>query len=74
MDKMFIEAFEGPNGKAEVFEVVGRTAAGVEQVEYEIVFGNDRQVVLSMGEASVLASDLAGDERFRRPDQVRNNL
>ena len=69
---MFIEAFEGPNGRAEVFEVVGKDASGVERVEYEIVFGEQRRVVLSMGEASVLASELAGDSRFLRPDQVRN--
>ena len=71
MDRLFIEAFEGPNGKAEVYEVVGRSASGVETVEYEIVFGDQSHRVLSMGEASVLASDLAGDTRFLRPDQVR---
>ena len=69
---MFIEAFEGANGKAEVFEVVGKDASGVERVEYEIVFGDERQVVPSMGEASVLASELAGDPRFLRPDQVHD--
>ena len=71
MDRMFIEAFEGTNGKAEVYEVVSRDANGVEQVEYTIVFGDQTHTVLSMGEASVLASDLAGDSRFLRPDQVR---
>ncbi len=71
MDRLFIEAFEGPNGKAEVYEVVSRDANGVEQVEYLIVFGEQTHTVLSMGEASVLASELAGDSRFQRPDQVR---
>lgn len=73
MDRLFIEAFEGPNGTAEVYEVVGRDAHGVEKVEYEVVFGDQSQNVLSMGEASVLASDLAGDSRFLRPDQVRQS-
>jgi hypothetical protein len=72
MDRMFIEAFEGSNGKAEVFEVVSKDASGVERVEYEIIFGDQRQVVPSMGEASVLASELAGDTRFLRPDQVHD--
>jgi hypothetical protein len=72
MDRMFIEAFEGSNGKAEVFEVVSKDASGVERVEYEILFGEKREVVPSMGEASVLASELAGDTRFMRPDQVHD--
>jgi hypothetical protein len=63
---MFIEAFEGAAGKAEVYEVVGRDANGVEKVEYEIVFNDQRHTAQSMGEASVLASELAGDTRFLR--------
>ncbi|HLF76795.1 MAG TPA: hypothetical protein VJB57_04835 [Dehalococcoidia bacterium] len=64
-DKLFIEAFEGPNGRAEVFEIVGRDERGVEQVSYEILFKDQRNEVPSMGEASVLASELAGDARFK---------
>jgi len=69
MERQFIEAFEGPNGKAEVFEIVSAPATGpgglaVEKVEYEILFKGERHTALSMGEASILASDLAGDPRF----------
>jgi hypothetical protein len=62
---MFIEAFEGPNGRSEVFEIVGKDATGIEQVSYEIAFNGQKQYVQSMGEASILASDLAGDTRFK---------
>jgi hypothetical protein len=63
-DKLFIEEFEGANGRAEVFEVLGRDALGVETVVYEILFKDQRHEVPTMGEASVLASELAGDPRF----------
>ena len=63
-DRLFIERFEGPNGTAEVHEIVGKDASGVETVVYEVNFGDQRHEVMTMGEASVLASDLAGDQRF----------
>ncbi len=65
-NKMFIEAFDGKNGRAEVFEVVGKDARGIEQVTYQVLFNEQRHEVPSMGEASILASDLAGDSRFGR--------
>jgi hypothetical protein len=61
---MFIEAFEGPKGRSEVFEIVGKDALGIEQVAYEVLFNEQRHEVQSMGEASILASELAGDRRF----------
>jgi hypothetical protein len=65
-NRMFIEAFEGPKGRSEVFEIVGKDATGIEQVTYEITFdGRPQQSVESMGEASILAADLAGDARFK---------
>jgi hypothetical protein len=64
-DRMFIEAFEGPKGRSEVFEIVGKDATGIEQVTYEIVFNGQRELSQSMGEASILAADLAGDTRFK---------
>ena len=65
-NRMFIEAFEGPKGRSEVFEIVGKDATGIEQVTYEITFnGQSQQSVESMGEASILAADLAGDTRFK---------
>ena len=71
MDKILIEVFEGPNGKAEVYEVTNTNPGGIEQVEYEILFASVRQVAPSMGLASVMASELSGDPRFLRPDQMR---
>ena len=69
MERQFIEAFEGPRGKAEVFEVVTPPAAGigVEKVEYEVVIKGQSHTVLSMGEASILACELSGDPRFLSP-------
>ena len=64
-NRMFIEAFEGPIGRSEVFEIVGKDATGIEQVTYEIVFNGSKQNVQSMGEASILAAELAGDPRFK---------
>jgi hypothetical protein len=63
-DKLFIEEFEGANGRAEVFEVLGKDELGIETVVYEILFKDQRLEVPTMGEASVLASELAGDSRF----------
>lgn len=67
MDKLLIEAFEGENGRSEVYEVVGADPSGIERIEYEVVFNGQSHVVPSMGEASVLASELAGDFRFLNP-------
>lgn len=63
-DRLFIEAFEGEKGRAEVYEVLGKDSLGVETVVYEVLFQDQRHEVMTMGEASVLASELAGDPRF----------
>ena len=67
MSRDFIEAFEGPKGKAEVYEVVTlpQGGLGVEKVEYEVMFnGASARTLLSMGEASVVACELSGNQRF----------
>jgi hypothetical protein len=64
-NRMFIEAFEGPKGRSEVHEIVGKDATGIEQVTYEITFSGQQHHVQSMGEASILAAELAGDPRFK---------
>lgn len=64
--RQFIEAFEGPNGKAELYETV-RTFGGrphVEEVEYEVLFNGQSEFRLTIGEASILACELSGDPRF----------
>ena len=56
-----LRSFEGPRGKAEVFEVImepGRM--GVEKVEYEVVYQGQSRTVGTMGEAAILATELTG--------------
>jgi hypothetical protein len=36
-------------------------------VEYEVIYRGGRYVALTMGEASIVACELAGDNRFLRP-------
>ena len=66
MERQFIESFEGPKGKAEVYEVVTPPGQGigVEKVEYEVSINGAKRLVSSMGEASILACELSGDPRF----------
>jgi hypothetical protein len=74
VDKLFIEGFDGKYGRSEVYEVIDVDASGIEQVRYEVLFKEERQVVASMGEASVLASELAGDPRFTDPGAQWHDL
>ena len=67
MNRLFIEGFDGKNGRSEVYEVITIEASGIENVQYEVLFNDRRELVPSMGEASVLASELAGDSRFMDP-------
>lgn len=74
----FIEAFEGPNGKAELYEVV-TTYVGrphVEDVAYEIVFNGRSESRMTLGEASILACELSGDPRFftEKPEAGHSNV
>jgi hypothetical protein len=68
MSKELIESFEGPKGRAEVYEVVtaGEGAMAVETVDYEVLLNGDTaETVKSMGEAAILAAELSGDGRFQ---------
>jgi hypothetical protein len=69
MSRELVETFAGPNGTAEVLEVVTTPtgAPAVEKVEYEVVFNGARATTLpTMGEASIVACELTGDPRFSR--------
>jgi len=59
-----LRTIEGPKGKAEIFEILRSTNAdatvGGEVVDYEIVFNNQSQTVRALGEASLVAEELAG--------------
>jgi hypothetical protein len=74
VNKLFIEGFDGNNGRCEVYEVIEVDASGIEQVRYEVLFKDERKLVASMGEASVLASELAGDPRFTDPGAQWHDL
>ena len=62
-NKELLRTFEGPRGKADVYEVVGAETGrrGVEKVEYEVCFGAQKLVVPTMGEAAIIATDLTGE-------------
>ena len=64
-DKELITTIEGPLGTAEVYEVSeGGTAtsatSGVMSSMYEVVMGKETQTVMTLGEASIVAHELAG--------------
>ena len=51
-----VTVVEGPNGKAEVFEV--KTPDG--QMVYELHFGGKKETFVAMGQAYVMAGEKAG--------------
>jgi hypothetical protein len=63
-ERTHLRTIEGPNGKAEIFEILRSSnpdaAIGGEVVDYEIVFNNQSQRVRALGEASLVAEELAG--------------
>ena len=55
-----ITSVEGPKGTAEIFEVaLPRTGMSIE-VEYEVVFGEQKLSFPSLGEAHLFANELTG--------------
>ena len=62
IDRDLVGAFEGPNGTAELYEVVTTSTErpGAEQVKYEIVYGGEIEIFPSLGEASIRATELSG--------------
>ena len=65
-DKSLVAVIEGPKGKAEVFEVngepVGTATSGTLHTMYEVVHGGKAQSVMTLGEASIVAHELAGSD------------
>ncbi len=62
-EEELITEVEGPRGTAEIFEVTLGDPSSAEQVlevEYAVVFNNERQGVPSLGEAHLLADQLTG--------------
>ena len=62
--RTLITAIEGPKGKAEVWEIeeetTGTVTSGVASSTYEIVCGSSKETTLTLGEASIVAHELAG--------------
>ena len=69
MDRQFLQTFDGPRGRSELYEIVGFNFdhPHLEQVEYEIIHRGGRFTARTMGEAAIVGCDLAGDNRFLRP-------
>jgi hypothetical protein len=62
-EEVLITEVEGPRGTAEIFEVTlgdVTKADHVLEVEYAVVFANERTGVPSLGEAHLLANQLTG--------------
>lgn len=58
-EEVLVTEVEGPRGTAEIFEVTLLNKQ-VMEVEYAVVFANERQSLPSLGEAHLLANQLAG--------------
>lgn len=55
-----IATVEGPRGTAEIFEIEMPDTGQTIEVEYAVVFQGQRHGFPSMGEAHLLANELAG--------------
>ena len=55
-----ITTVEGPKGSADIFEVVLPNTGKTIEVEYTVVFGEERKGFPSLGEAHLLANRLVG--------------
>src|SRR5262249_6143141 len=60
-DEVLIATVKGPKGSVDIFEVTLPSTGAIE-VEYAVVFGDKRTSFPSMGEAHLLADELAGNE------------
>ncbi|MEX2598661.1 MAG: hypothetical protein WD533_03290 [Dehalococcoidia bacterium] len=61
-EKALVAVVEGPKGKAEVFEIQPDATALMS--EYEVSFGGKVQTLMTLGEASIVAHELAGAGDF----------
>jgi hypothetical protein len=59
-EDLLIFDVEGPNGTAQIFEVTIESDGRTVEVQYDVVFGQERESFRSMGEAHVRANQLAG--------------
>ena len=59
-EDLFITSVEGPRGAADIFEVTIPNTGPTIEVEYAVVFGQERHGFPSLGEAHLLANELVG--------------
>ena len=63
-ERTLITTIEGPKGSASVYELSegpsGTAASGVAASVYEIVCGDAKETVPTLGEASIIAHELSG--------------
>ena len=67
MSREQVGAFEGPKGKAEVYEVIETNSIGVEKVAYQVHFGGETSNAATLPEATALANNLCGSSSSRPP-------
>ena len=63
-ERTVIATIEGPKGSATVYELseesTGTAASGVATSVYEVVCGDAKETVPTLGEASIIAHELSG--------------
>jgi hypothetical protein len=66
MKRQLITTYNGPRGMSDLWEVVDFDPAhpGLEKVTYEVILAGVTHSCFTIGEASILASELSGDPRF----------
>jgi hypothetical protein len=64
--RTLLRTVEGPKGKAEIYEVLQANSditVGGEVVNYEVLFSGEVHPARALGEASIVAEELAGTSR-----------
>ncbi|HTE84749.1 MAG TPA: hypothetical protein VK821_08445 [Dehalococcoidia bacterium] len=65
--RTLLRTIEGPKGKAEIYEILQASntdaTIGGEVVDYEVIFNNEAHPARALGEASLVAEELAGTGR-----------
>jgi hypothetical protein len=60
METSLVTTVEGPKGKAEIYEVVQPVESGGQRFEYEVRYNGETQTCKALGEAYIVAGELAG--------------
>jgi hypothetical protein len=60
MSEEAVTTIEGPNGTADILEIMRPAGSSVVEIEYAVVFGDQRTGFRSLGEAHILANQLTG--------------